>query len=135
MFNDIDEIRVGLDTTSSTEEEIKSTKDKIIAKWKELNGNTVKDSSFSIAGGIRSHVEGCNCLALAPNSHAEGYCSQALMNQSHSEGNQTISEGKSSHAEGFKTWAAGEYSHTEGMNTTSGGIGSHCGGHAKESYS
>ena len=65
---------------------------------------------FSLAGGVASHTEGSNCLALGPNSHAEG--------------NGTIAYKSSAHAEGTGSWATGKYSHAGGLETVASGQGS-----------
>lgn len=47
-------------------------------------------NSFSLAGGMYSHVEGQNCLAFGDGSHAEGNCTLALDFFSHAGGAFTI---------------------------------------------
>ena len=64
---------------------------------------------FSLAGGVGSHVEGTNSLALGKNSHAEG--------------NGTIAEGHSSHTEGTGSHTKGNYAHAGGLETYAGNQG------------
>lgn len=99
---------------------IGSTNEEIIAKW--------KDIKFNLAKGIRSHVEGLDCLALAQYAHSEGRESIASGNQSHAEGNRTQALGSASHAEGNQSIAYGDKSHTEGNLTQALGSSSHAEG-------
>lgn len=97
-----------------------STNEEIIAKW--------KDIKFNLANGMRSHVEGTDCLALAQYAHSEGRESIAAGNQSHAEGNRTQALGSASHAEGNQSIAYGDKSHTEGNLTQALGSSSHAEG-------
>ena len=99
---------------------IGSTSEEIIAKW--------KDIKFNLAKGMRSHVEGIDCLALAQYAHSEGRESIASGNQSHAEGNRTQTLGSSSHAEGNQSIALGSSSHAEGNITQALGSSSHAEG-------
>ena len=119
-----------------TDEIIKGSNNEIIATW--------KNTKFSLAKGIASHVEGKDNLALSTEGHAEGLqtiavnvCSHSegintiagignrpvispnasAGHYSHAEGNGTQASGNSSHAEGKHTLAAASYSHSEGLNT------------------
>ena len=94
-----------------------ATNEEIIAQW--------ESTKFNLAKGLRSHVEGANCLALEKYAHAEGSCTIASANQAHSEGNTTKASGSAAHSEGTNTKAIGNHSHAEGYQTSAIGEASH----------
>jgi len=85
-------------------------------------------SSYSIAIGKASHVEGTKTTAINDYSHAEGITTISSGDGSHSEGELTIAIGESSHSEGWNTTSIGNFSHSEGYNTTTIGTSSHVSG-------
>lgn len=91
-------------------------------------GEVFNDYDNNTAGGVNSHAEGQETVAVGDYSHAEGFQTHANKNNSHSEGRITVADGDASHAEGDETQATGKWSHAEGYMSLSEGIASHAEG-------
>lgn len=109
----------------------------IISEW--------QSRKFLVAGGVASHAEGTDTLALGDSSHAEGKETIAEGDYSHTEGRGTVAgsneldeEGNAiawfAHAEGVDTKALGRASHAEGDNTIANGRSSHAEGENNTTY-
>ncbi|SEO96685.1 peptidase G2 autoproteolytic cleavage domain-containing protein [Paenibacillus sp. OV219] len=90
--------------------------------------NAHAEGSQTTASGLNSHAEGGNTIASAYAAHAEGDTTIASGWASHAEGTDTISSGNSTHAEGSRSRATGVFAHAEGYFTLASGSYSHAEG-------